>query len=63
MTIQKFNRGDVAEGILGATLTAKFINRPKTLKDENVKVTKAMINKVLDDFYKKSKLISYEFFC
>lgn len=60
MSIQEFNRGDVAEGILGATLTAKFINRPKTLKDENVKVTKAMIDKVLNDFYKKSKLISYE---
>ena len=59
MSIQKFNRGDVAEGILGATLTAKFINRPKTLKDENVVVTKAMVDKVLDDFYKKSKLVSF----
>ncbi len=60
MSIQKFNRGDVAEGVLGATLTAKFINRPKTLKDRNVVVTKAMVDKVLDDFYKKTKLVSYK---
>lgn len=60
MATQKYNRGDVAEGILGATLTAKFINRPKTLKEPNVKVTKEMINEVLDDFFKKVKLISYE---
>ncbi len=60
MATQKYNRGDVAEGILGATLTAKFINRPKTLKDPNVEVTKVMVNKVLDDFFKKAKLVSYE---
>lgn len=60
MSIQKFNRGDVAEGVLGATLAAKFINRPKTLKDGNLVVTKSMINAVLDDFYKKSILVSYK---
>lgn len=60
MATQKYNRGDVAEGILGATLAAKFINRPKTLKDPNVTVTKAMVNSVLDDFFKKARLISYE---
>ncbi len=57
---KKYTRGDIAEGILGATLTAKFVNRPKSLKDGNVKVTKQMVDKVLDDFYKKAKLISYQ---
>ena len=33
--IHKFNRGDVAEGILGAALVAKFANRPKSLEDKN----------------------------
>ncbi len=60
MATQKYNRGDVAEGILGATLTAKFINRPKSLKDPNVTVTKEMVNKVLSDFFKKASLISYQ---
>jgi 6-pyruvoyl-tetrahydropterin synthase len=58
-TTLKFNRGDVAEGILGATLVAKFINRPKNLNDSNVVVTKKMINDVLDDFFKKSSSVSY----
>jgi hypothetical protein len=50
----KFNRGDVAEGILGAAMAAKFINRPKSLKDKNIKLTKQMIDKVLDDLFKNS---------
>lgn len=50
----KFNRGDVAEGVLGAALAAKFINRPKSLKDNNIKLTKQMIDKVLDDIFKGS---------
>lgn len=50
----KFNRGDVAEGVLGAALAAKFINRPKSLKDNNIRLTKQMIDKVLDDIFKNS---------
>lgn len=56
----KFNRGDVAEGILGAALTAKFINRPKSLKDADVKLTKKMVDDVLDDILGSSnKFKSY----
>ena len=50
----KFNRGDVGEGVLGAALVAKFINRPKTLKDSNVRLTKQMIDKVLDDIFRRA---------
>ena len=60
-TVIEFNRGHVAEGILGAALVAKFINRPKSLKnDPNVVVTKKMINDVLDDFYKKNTTLDYK---
>ena len=48
----KFNRGDVAEGILGACLAAKFINRPAKATDTYPTVTKKNIDEVLDDFFK-----------
>ena len=47
----KFNRGDVAEGILGACLAAKFMKRPAKPTDEYPTVTKKDIDKVLDDFF------------
>ena len=50
--IHKFNRGDAAEGILGAALVAKFANRPKSLKDKNAPITVEMIDHVLDEFFK-----------
>lgn len=56
----KFNRGDVAEGILGAALTAKFINRPKSLKDKNVPLTKKMIDDVLDEFFAKADITEFK---
>ena len=58
--ILKFNRGDVAEGIIGAALVAKFKNRPKKIDDDNVKLTKKMIDEVLDDFFKKTNVINYK---
>lgn len=57
----EFNRGHVAEGILGAALVAKFVNRPVSLKnDSNVVVTKRMIDSVLNDFFKKTKTLDYK---
>lgn len=56
----KFNRGDVAEGILGAALVAKFKNRPKSKNDANIKLTKKMIDDVLDDFFSKSNATTYK---
>jgi hypothetical protein len=57
----EFNRGHVAEGLLGAALVSKFINRPKSLtKDANVVVTKKMINDVLNDFFKKNTTLDYK---
>ena len=58
--IKKFNRGDVAEGILGAALTAKFVNRPKSLKEKNKSITKKMIDDVLDKFFKKNQMIAFK---
>jgi len=57
--IHKFNRGDVAEGILGAALVAKFANRPKSLKDKNAPITVQMIDHVLDEFFKHGKMIEF----
>jgi len=51
----KFNRGDVAEGILGACLVAKLLNRPKREGDNYPKVTRKNIDDVLDDFFKSGK--------
>lgn len=51
----KFNRGDVAEGILGACLVAKLINRPKNNRDNYPKVTRKDIDDVLDDFFGSGK--------
>ena len=56
----KYNRGDVAEGILGAALTAKFINRPESFKKNNIPLTKKMINDVLNKFFKSAKIITYK---
>lgn len=56
----KFNRGDVAEGILGAALVAKFKNRPEKISDKNVKLTKNMIDDVLDDFFKTANAVNYK---
>jgi hypothetical protein len=57
----EYNRGHVAEGILGAALVAKFINRPKSLKeDPNVVVTKKMVDDVLNDFFKKTTGLEYK---
>jgi hypothetical protein len=56
----KYNRGDVAEGILGAALTAKFINRPESFKKNNVPLTKKMIDDVLNKFFKSAKIITYK---
>jgi len=58
--IHKFNRGDVAEGILGAALVAKFANRPKSLKDANAPITVEMIDHVLDEFFKYGKMIEFK---
>ena len=58
--IKKFNRGDVAEGILGAALTAKFVNRPKSIKEKNKPITKKMIDDILDKFFKKNKMITFK---
>jgi len=58
--IHKFNRGDVAEGILGAALVAKFANRPKSLKDKNAPITVEMIDHVLDEFFKYGKMIEFK---
>lgn len=49
----KINRGDVAEGILGATLTAKFVNVPLK-KDSNQKLTHSQVDDVLDKFFKSN---------
>jgi hypothetical protein len=58
MLTQKFNRGDVAEGILGAALTAKFTHRsPGKMKDP---VTKAMIDYVLDQFFRANTMIEFK---
>jgi len=57
---KKWTRGDVAEGILGAALTAKFVNRPQSLTDKNIEITKDMIDDILDDFFRKSTLITYK---
>lgn len=46
----KINRGDVAEGILGATLTAKFITVEPLSISENKKLTYADIDAVLDKY-------------
>lgn len=46
----KINRGDVAEGILGATLTAKFITVEPTSIAENKRLTYADIDAVLDKY-------------
>lgn len=55
MPTLKFNRGDVAEGILGAALTAKFANRsPEKLKNP---VTKEMIDYVLNQFFSANRMI------
>jgi len=58
--IYKFNRGDVAEGILGAALAAKFTNRPSSLKDKNVPITVAMIDNVLDEFFRSNRMIEFK---
>ena len=58
--IHKFNRGDAAEGILGAALVAKFANRPKSLKDKNAPITVAMIDHVLDEFFKVNRMIEFK---
>jgi hypothetical protein len=55
-----YNRGDIAEGIVGAALTAKFINRPKSLKDTNIPLTKKMIDDVLDNLFKSSNNSVYK---
>ena len=56
----KFNRGDAAEGILGAALVAKFANRPKSLKDKNAPITVEMIDHVLDQFFKVNSMIEFK---
>lgn len=47
----KINRGDVAEGILGAALAAKFANRPKAIGQNFPKLTTKHIDDLLDDFF------------
>ena len=46
----KINRGDVAEGILGATLTAKFVHTA-TDKNKGVPLTQAQVDAVLNKFF------------
>lgn len=48
---QKFNRGDAAEGILGAALAAKFAKRPKAIGQAFPKITISDIDDMLDDFF------------
>jgi len=55
----KINRGDVAEGILGATLTAKFVNVPLH-KDRNEKLTHAQVDAVLDRYFKTNGPVTYK---
>lgn len=58
MPTLKFNRGDVAEGILGAALTAKFANRyPEKMKNP---VTKEMIDYVLNQFFSANRMIEFK---
>ena len=62
-TKMKFNRGDVAEGILGAALTAKFMKRPPGDKARVFKypeITKKDIDAVLDDFFRSGKPLTNE---
>ena len=55
MSIQKFNRGDVAEGVLGATLTAKFI---KKLQDGSYEVlTDKLMNPATNEKFKIGDII------
>lgn len=58
MTIQKFNRGDVAEAILGATLVAKFL-QVERVRSDAPKLTHAQVDDVLDDFFSKAVMVSY----
>lgn len=58
MTIQKFNRGDVAEAILGATLVAKFLQVEREKGDAPL-LTHAQVDDVLDDFFTKATMVSY----
>jgi hypothetical protein len=50
----KINRGDVAEGILGATLTAKFVKVDPISIANNDKLTHADIDAVLDKYNRSS---------
>ena len=55
----KINRGDVAEGILGATLTAKFVNVPLS-KDKNSKLTPNQVDDILDKYFKSQGTVTYK---
>lgn len=46
------NKGNIAEGLVGAALFAKFINRPKDKKKEYPTLTKQMVEDVLTEYYK-----------
>lgn len=56
--IQKFNRGDVAEAILGATLVAKF-NQMARLKGKNAALGYQEVDAVLTDFFTKGTFVDY----
>lgn len=47
----KYNKGNIAEAIVGAALFAKFINRPKDKKSNYPALTLSMIEEVLADYY------------
>lgn len=47
----KYNKGNIAEAIVGAALFAKFINRPKDKKTNYPALTLSMIEDVLEDYY------------
>jgi hypothetical protein len=55
---QKFNRGDAAEGILGAALAAKFAKRPKAIGQAFPKLTIKDIDDMLDDFFSTGRRVN-----
>lgn len=47
----KYNKGNIAEAIVGAALFAKFINRPKDKKSNYPDLTLGMVEDVLAEYY------------
>ena len=56
MAIKKYNRGDVAEAILGATLVAKF---RQASKNNKIEITRTHVDEVLDDLFNTGTFVEY----